>query len=765
MPEFQEAARKYIDQGWSVLPLHHGINGECSCGLITCTSMGKHPRTRYGVKDASFDLAVVNNWAQQFPMANLGIATGSDSKLIVFDIDPRHGGNESLLKLGKYPKTLEVQTGGNGKHIYFKHPGFKIKNRVNWHPGIDIRSDNGYVVAPPSVHASGNKYHWLCGKEDKLAEAPEKWLETTAPEKQIYPGKSIPEGQRNDFLASLAGFLKAKGFKDQTTLIDMLTPYNSRFCHPPLPPQEVIRIAESISRYPDRPFVTNVELTKGDKNFASLPWSTPKDLPQTDAQAPSLERDQVPPGIRDWIEDIAERIQVPLEFVCVPALVMFSAAIGRSVVIHPKKEDKWTVIPNLWGGLIARPGFFKSPCIAEALSPLHAIADEAWQEYEGAYTSAKARVDVLKAQINGLAEKIQQKAKKGQIDDVDEIGKQIVELRNKIKAETPTANRFITNDTTIEKLAMIFNENPRGILLMRDELSGWLASLDKYGREGDREFYLESWNGFGSFTIDRVGRGTVHVEALCLSILGGLQPGKLNTYITKMIEGKGDDGLLQRFQLLVYPEVSTEWVNIDRPPNNVARENIDQILQKIAMMRKNPAIDLRFNDEAQKIFDHWRTRLEKRLRSDQNISPFLESHLSKYRSLIPSLSAIFHIVSGNDSPNIGEKSIELAINWGIFLEGHAKKIYQETSNSEATGANLLREKILSKELVDGMKTREIQRKRWPHLCTAEQIKQAAEILEDHHWLRIVRTKTAGRASESIEINPQVFAQNPLPQGV
>jgi hypothetical protein len=138
--------------------------------------------------------------------------------------------------------------------------------------------------------------------------------------------------------------------------------------------------------------------------------------------------------------------------------------------------------------------------------------------------------------------------------------------------EEPILRRYKTEDATVEKISELLLENPRGILVHRDELSGWLRNLEKQGREGDRSFYLEAWNGTGSFDVDRIGRGSLHVPALCLSILGSIQPGPLSTYVYRATQGeKGDDGLLQRFQLLVWPDPPASWRNVDRWPDTEAK--------------------------------------------------------------------------------------------------------------------------------------------------------------------------------------------------
>ena len=111
--------------------------------------------------------------------------------------------------------------------------------------------------------------------------------------------------------------------------------------------------------------------------------------------------------------------------------------------------------------------------------------------------------------------------------------------------------RYVVNDSTVEKLGELLNENPNGVLLFRDELSGWLRTMDREGHENDRAFFCESWNGTGSYVYDRIGRGTVYIPAACLSLLGGIQPGPLQGYLQEVFgRGATDNGLIQRFQLM-----------------------------------------------------------------------------------------------------------------------------------------------------------------------------------------------------------------------
>src|SRR5262245_4933909 len=133
----------------------------------------------------------------------------------------------------------------------------------------------------------------------------------------------------------------------------------------------------------------------------------------------------------------------------------------------------------------------------------------------------------------------------------------------------PILRRYKTNDSTVEKLGELLRDNPAGILILRDELTGLIASWDREGREGDRAFFLEAWNGYQDFDSDRIKRGNISIANTCVSIFGGLTPDKLTAYLEEISKALANDGMLQRFQLLVYPD-SRPWEWRDLAPNTYA---------------------------------------------------------------------------------------------------------------------------------------------------------------------------------------------------
>ena len=250
-------ALRAAGEGRHILPLHWAEGEKCSCGDPACRSVGKHPLTTHGVKDATDDEAMIQRWWREYPKANVGVASGKVSDLIVLDVDPRHGGLESLRQFedenGPLPDVPAVRTGGGGFHFYFKYlPG--LGNRVGLLPGIDVKSDGGFVVYPGSIHKSGRRYRWLYGRTPRkvsTAPFPASLLRlTTARKSSTMLGSEsvILEGQRNSTLTSLAGTMRSRGATPQAIEAALLED-NARRCNPPLQDAEVRNIAHSVSRY------------------------------------------------------------------------------------------------------------------------------------------------------------------------------------------------------------------------------------------------------------------------------------------------------------------------------------------------------------------------------------------------------------------------------------------------------------------------------------------------------------------------------------
>lgn len=258
-------ALKYADNGWNVFPLHGIVNGQCTCGM-KCASPGKHPLTKNGLKDATTDSELITRWFTRFPQANVAIATGPESDLWVVDVDNKQSieignrvvpqGSYSIQELEQehdaIPDGRMVETGGGGLHYYFRWSDGCGGNRAGIRPGLDVRGDGGYVVAPPSRHLSGHTYQW--GNEDILPDAPPVWLvqaasSTHASLTDIGQDDVVVEGGRNSYLHDLgAKYRREHGYLDWQ-LYGLLQAHNHHQCSPPIDDTEVRRIAGNVSKY------------------------------------------------------------------------------------------------------------------------------------------------------------------------------------------------------------------------------------------------------------------------------------------------------------------------------------------------------------------------------------------------------------------------------------------------------------------------------------------------------------------------------------
>jgi len=252
------AAIAYAHQGWKVVPLHTAPAGRCTCGRVDCESPGKHPRTPHGSKDASSDETTISAWWERWPDSNLGIVP--DPRIAVLDVDPRNGGDDSLADLerdyGRLPTTAAVATGGGGRHFYFRLPEGEFRKRPGFRPGLDLLIGTSYVIAPPSVHASGGDYYWVTRPDEGIAPIPS-WLVEVAGARYIeMEGRAadvaeerIVKGRRHTSLVSHGGTMRRRAMP-AAAIEAALLEENRQLCDPPLNEDEVRGIARGVSKYP-----------------------------------------------------------------------------------------------------------------------------------------------------------------------------------------------------------------------------------------------------------------------------------------------------------------------------------------------------------------------------------------------------------------------------------------------------------------------------------------------------------------------------------
>jgi hypothetical protein len=329
---------------------------------------------------------------------------------------------------------------------------------------------------------------------------------------------------------------------------------------------------------------------------------------------PALPSGLLPEAIEQFAREQGSLMGADAGGLAVTALAVCAAAIPDRIRLQVKRHDyNWTESARIWVALIGTPSTKKSPILTQVVRPLARIDAQLWREY----ANAKARYDNLPAEVRKTT-------------------------------PPPKQVRALLEDTTIESAQDVLKDSPNGVLCMRDELSGWFGSMDKYsGHRGaamDRGFWLQSFNG-GSYRLNRVGRGPCLIENLSVSMLGGVQPDAI-----RKLAGDGvDDGLLQRlFPIVLCPAT----IGSDEPMST-AVENYSDLVEQLHEL-KEPTIGgsgklsampvvLRFDDGAQAI----RQRLEQKhveLMAWEAVNKKLAAHIGKYDGLFARLCVMWHCI-------------------------------------------------------------------------------------------------------------------------
>jgi putative DNA primase/helicase len=488
-------------------------------------------------------------------------------------------------------------------------------------------------------------------------------------------------------------------------------------------------------------------------------WPDPAELGDELLPVSTFGLELLPPSLRGLVDDISERMQAPRDYAAAAAIVALAGCVNRRAVIIPKQEDKsWHVVPNLWGAIVAPPGMMKSPILREVTLPLAQIEKKWRVEFENAYGDFEIEKEQTELRLQAWREQYKQAIKKNEN----------APTQPDKKLCSPSQKRIILTDATFEKLHEILAQNPTGVLVIRDELTGWLSELDRLGREGERAFFLQAWSGDAGFTVDRIGRGSVHVPAVCVSLIGNIQPARLRSYLSDAIEGgPTDDGLFQRFQILVWPDLPRRWQLVDRPANLLAFQTAERIFSMLAELPADDPVSMYFSPEAQRLFFEWLKELEEKVRGDSGLAPAFVGHLAKYRSLMPSLAGLFELADLAAADNLSSKEISISVEHARqaaalcdFFEVHARRVYASVISLETRAARELARHIKSGDLPPVFTTRSVYLKGWASINTPERVRGALALLEEAEWVcrrALLPLPTGGRPSEAWIVNPKVIA--------
>lgn len=339
--------------------------------------------------------------------------------------------------------------------------------------------------------------------------------------------------------------------------------------------------------------------------------------PWAQRKHPDLPLGLLPTAIEEFAVSQAAIMGVDAGGLAASALAVCAAAIPDAVTLRVKRHDDWEESARLWVALIGNPSAKKSPVITTATRALRSIDDELVRNYI---------------------------AEKRKYDALDKAGK--------AEANPPRQVRTRIEDVTVEAAQEVLKDTPQGVLLIRDELSGWFGSMERYGTgkgaSADRSFWLQAFNG-GGYSVNRVGRGVVAIDNLSVSMLGGIQPEP----IRKIVADSADDGLLQRLFPIC---MGTATVGLDVPPAAAVGEYGGVIRRLHSMKRPMQAgmreVALRFDAAGQELRAELEVKHHAMATGWEILNKKLAAHIGKYDGLFARLCIVFHCVETNgDRPS------------------------------------------------------------------------------------------------------------------
>jgi len=502
----------------------------------------------------------------------------------------------------------------------------------------------------------------------------------------------------------------------------------------------------------------------------SLGWEKPNEIVTKLPPVRKLLAKSIPEPYRLWLEDVSYRMQTPLDFAAISAIVITGSIVGSGCGIRPKRRDEWEVISNLWGACIGRPSVaLKSPSMKEPMGMLERLQSEYGESFEQEKAGAEFDGLASKFLIENVKGQLTKAQKEGEVDpeEYQALKAEYMDLNQNAEAE-PARRIFKTNETSVQSMTVLQNQNPRGLLTFRDELTALLVKWDREDGADERAYFLEGWNGNGGYTDYKIGRGLTEAPNICISLLGGIQPDKLRRYLHQALRGN-NDGLMQRLQLAVWPDEPKDWKLVDTKPNKAHKLRAFDIMKTLAEIdfveygaqqgENDERPYFRFNPEAQELFNEWFINLQS-VKIQQEDSPLMVEHFGKFRSLMPSLALIFHcidIADGKAKEKVTAESARLAISWCRYLESHARRIYAMAESPEHEAAVRLTAKIKAKALPNPFTVKTVYDKGWHGLKDKQEVEAACNILIDENWLRMTRKPPTGNRGRpplpEYQINP------------
>ena len=483
------------------------------------------------------------------------------------------------------------------------------------------------------------------------------------------------------------------------------------------------------------------------------PEPDPRFLRETIPPAPPLPLvETFGPRLANWIERAAEAKSAPPDYVVAGLLAVVGSAIGNTRWVQA--WSGWSEPPILWTMLIGAPSSNKSPALDAVMGPLREVERELRRDMEGDVAAWTEKAEVAK-----LTEAAWREAVKAAIK-ADETPPERPASAN--SGDAPFLPRFAISDSTVERLGVILANQPRGTMMLRDELAGWLQGMTRYaGGSTDRPFWLEAYGG-RSYPVERMGRDPVHIERLSIGATGGIQPDRLKSLLMKSGD---DDGLLARF-LPIWPDPAPL-----RRPRDMADDGfLMAVLRRLVGLRMytdekdvtRPWM-IRLNAPAQGRLDTLRSELRALECGSEGL---ILSYIGKMNGFTLRLSLILTMLdwatdgASAEPVEVTAETFDRAANFSLsYAIPMARRAYASGSASKGEAAARRLVHAIRDRAWQSFTSRDAMRLRLSGLQSAAQLNPVLQMLADGDVIRDVpqvMAETGGRPARRYAVNPAVF---------
>lgn len=695
---------------------------------------------------------------------------------------------EAVFGRAGKPRSHRLYYCTNGKFEKFNNPfliGSKDADERKQACIVELRTGDGkQTVFPGSTHESGEAVSWQSDGEPLKIDAQTLRRACALLASACLLSTFWRDGMRNELNLALSGALLRNGFdlsatknfiravciaandeetSDRLKAIDAtaqkLESGKNVFGFPKLAELTDKKLVETVCKW----------LLIGNKQESQAQWNNqtetpgeftndPKPLDLTLKPVETIDDDCLPSVLVEWLRPAAKVIGCPFDFLVLSAIVTAGSLIGSRVRVKALQNSDWFVVPNLYGGLVGLPSTKKTPALDETRKPILELQEKSRKEFSDKRKDYEIEAKYYERETTAIyREKLGLEDTKAKIKSLPEPNQ-------------PTMKRYETNDITTPKLAQFLAENPNGLLQFRDELTGWLKSLEADYDTNARTLILELWKGAINYEKARVGDGEIQITSGTLSIVGSIQPSKLQRYVSEAYSFDNSDGFLQRF-LFAYPDIGKRP---EKPTESdyralqkgfaFANDTFAKFAEydfngKVTVANGDHFRAIKFTPDAQAEVDEWKDETEAEAEKLQIEDEAFSSFLYKLPKNCFAVALIFHCLENINQTYFPDEitgaTALKAITYIEVLKSHARRVFALGENQIFTLANTLLGKIKKGDLAQGFKGREVARKQWSGLRSKDTVQDVLSLLVDYGYLRELKTDGEGRHTSKFYFHPSL----------